>query len=227
MAKDEADDDASLVRASQRGDRDAFGILVSRHASAVLSVTRRMLGQTADAEDVAQEAFVAAYKALQGFQLEAKFSTWLYRIAVNKCTDVLRTRRPGTVSIDAGAEEGTWEPADEDTPDRALEQGELAGQLDQAVQALPPLYRESFVLRHVEGLGYDEMSTILGVHRDTLKMRVYKARHILCRSLAHLVDRVNGTRSANDSLSTEISRADQRESRSRSRKGIPVDGARR
>jgi RNA polymerase sigma-70 factor (ECF subfamily) len=184
MAQDEAADDASLVRASQRGDRDAFGILVSRHASAVLSVTTRMLGPTADAEDVAQEAFVAAYKALQGFQLEAKFSTWLYRIAVNKCTDVLRTRRPGMVSIDAGA----GEPANEDTPDRALEQGELAGQLDQAVQALPPLYRESFVLRHVEGLGYDEMSAILGVHRDTLKMRVYKARHILCRSLAHLVD---------------------------------------
>lgn len=220
--QDEAADDASLVRASQRGDRDAFGILVSRHASAVLSVTTRMLGSTADAEDVAQEAFVAAYKALHGFQLESKFSTWLYRIAVNKCTDVLRTRRPGTVSIDAGAEEGAaWEPANEDTPDRALEQGELAGQLDQAVQALPPLYRESFVLRHVEGLGYDEMSTILGVHRDTLKMRVYKARHILCRSLAHLVDR------ANDSLSTEISRADQREARSRSRKDIPVDGARR
>ena len=186
MAQDEAADDASLVRASQRGDRDAFGILVSRHASAVLSVTTRMLGPTADAEDVAQEAFVAAYKALQGFQLEAKFSTWLYRIAVNKCTDVLRTRRPGTVSIDAGANEGAWEPADEDTPDRALEQGELAGQLDQAVQALPPLYRESFVLRHVEGLGYDEMSAILGVHRDTLKMRVYKARNLLCQSLAHL-----------------------------------------
>jgi len=188
MALDGAADDAALVRASQRGDRDAFGILVSRHATSVLSVTTRMLGPTADAEDVAQEAFVAAYKALHGFQFEAKFSTWLYRIAVNKCTDVLRARRPGTVSLDATDEDGvtSWEPADEDTPHRALEQGELAWELDQGIQALPPLYRESFVLRHIEGLGYDEMSTILGVHRDTLKMRVYKARNILCQSLAHL-----------------------------------------
>lgn len=160
-------------------------MLVSRHAQSVLSLTTRMLGSTADAEDIAQEAFVSAYKALPGFQLDAKFSTWLYRIAVNKCTDVLRARRPGTVSLDD--DHGTaWEPADYDTPHRTLEQGELAWELDQGIQALPPLYRESFVLRHVEGLGYDEMSEILGVNRDTLKMRVHKARNLLCRSLAHL-----------------------------------------
>ena len=188
MALDDAADDAALVRASQKGDRDAFGVLVSRHASSVISVTARMLGPTADAEDVAQETFVAAYKALPGFQLDAKFSTWLYRIAVNKCTDALRARRPGTVSIDATDEDGTatWEPADDETPHWTLEQGELAWELDKGIQALPPLYRESFVLKHVEGLGYDEMSTILGVHRDTLKMRVYKARNLLCQSLAHL-----------------------------------------
>ena len=160
-------------------------MLVSRHAQSVLSVTTRMLGSAADAEDVAQDTFVSAYKALSGFQFDAKFSTWLYRIAVNKCTDLLRARRPGTVSLDdeAGA---IWEPADYDTPQRSLEQGELAWELDQSIQALPPLYRESFVLRHVEGLGYDEMSVILGVNRDTLKMRVYKARNLLCQSLAHL-----------------------------------------
>ena len=67
-----------------------------------------------------------------------------------------------------------------------MEQAELAWELDRGIQALPPLYRESFVLKQVEGLGYDEMSAILGVHRDTLKMRVYKARTLLCQSLAHL-----------------------------------------
>jgi RNA polymerase sigma-70 factor (ECF subfamily) len=147
-----------------------------------------MLGST-DAEDVAQETFVSAYKALSGFQFDAKFSTWLYRIAVNKCTDILRARRPGTVSLDPtgdGHDAAIWEPADYQTPHRALEQDELAWELNQSIQALPPLYRESFVLRHVEGLGYDEMSAILGVNRDTLKMRVHKARNFLCRSLAHL-----------------------------------------
>lgn len=188
MTLDNAADDAALVRASQRGHQEAFSLLVSRHASSILSVTTRMLGPMADAEDVAQETFVAAYKALPGFQLDSKFSTWLYRIAVNKCTDVLRARRPGTVSLDETDENGTarWEPADEETPHWSLEQGELAWELDQSIQALPPLYRESFVLRHIEGLGYDEMSAILGVQRDTLKMRVYKARNLLCQSLAHL-----------------------------------------
>jgi len=196
MTRDEARDDAALVRASQQGDRDAFGVLVSRHASSILSVTTRMLGPSADAEDVAQETFVAAYKALPGFQLDAKFSTWLYRIATNKCTDVLRARRP-TVSLDATTEDGTtaWEPADLETPHWELEQGELAWELDKGIQALPPLYRESFVLKHIEGLGYDEMSTILGVHRDTLAPSLAQADKVLMlkpNDLNWNLDRVTG-----------------------------------
>jgi len=181
-------DDASLVRASLQGDQEAFAVLISRHAPAVFSVTTRMLGRAADAEDVAQDTFVSAYKALPRFQFESKFSTWLYRIAVNKCTDVLRARRPGHVSLDSpeGEEMAAWPAVDDDTPQEELERIELASELERGIQALPPLYRESFVLKHVEGLGYDEMSDILGVPRDTLKMRVYKARTLLCRSLSHL-----------------------------------------
>lgn len=163
-------------------------MLVSRHARSVLSVTTRMMGPSADAEDVAQETFVSAFKSLAGFQFDAKFSTWLYRIAVNKCTDALRAQRP-TVSLDdTGDDSATaaWETIDDETPQWELEQVELAWELDKGIQALPILYRQSFVLKHIEGLGYDEMSAILGVHRDTLKMRVYKARTILCQSLAHL-----------------------------------------
>jgi RNA polymerase sigma-70 factor (ECF subfamily) len=183
-------DDATLVLAARRGDRDAFGVLISRHARAILSVATRMLGPGADAEDVAQETFVAAFKALPGFKLDSKFSTWLYRIAVNKCTDSLRARRAGMFSLDDDgvdeSERAAWEPATDETPDWEFERVELAWELDKAIDALPHLYRESFVLRHVEGLDYDEMSVILGAHRDTLKMRVYKARNLLCRSLAHL-----------------------------------------
>jgi RNA polymerase sigma-70 factor (ECF subfamily) len=184
----QAADDAALVRAAQRGDREAFGVLVSRHARSILSLTTRMLGPSGEAEDVAQETFVSAYTALARFKSDSKFSTWLYRIAVNKCTDALRARRPDLVAFDAAGDDplAAREPPDEDTPLSELEQAELASELDKGIQALPPLYRESFVLRHVEGLGYDEMSEILGVHRDTLKMRVYKARTLLSRSLAHL-----------------------------------------
>jgi RNA polymerase sigma-70 factor, ECF subfamily len=187
MPLDVSLDDAALVRRSLGGDQEAFGVLVARHARSILSVTSRMLGPTADAEDIAQDTFVAAFKSLASFQFDAKFSTWLYRIAVNKCTDALRARRP-TVSLDEVGDESTvsWEIADDETPHWELEQVELAWELDKGIQALPHLYRESFVLKHIEGLGYDEMSEILGVHRDTLKMRVYKARTMLCQSLGHL-----------------------------------------
>jgi RNA polymerase sigma-70 factor, ECF subfamily len=178
-------DDVALVRASQQGDRDAFGVLISRHARSILSLTTRMLGPT-DAEDVAQETFVAAFKALPSFKFDSKFSTWLYRIGVNKCTDSLRSRRPENASLDDDESAVALEASNGETPQWELEQAELAWELDRGIQALPHLYRESFVLRHIEGLGYDEMSTILGVHRDTLKMRVYKARTLLCQSLAHL-----------------------------------------
>jgi RNA polymerase sigma-70 factor (ECF subfamily) len=187
MPLDVSLDDAALVRRSLDGDQEAFGVLISRHARSILSVTSRMLGPTADAEDIAQETFVAAFRSLASFQFDAKFSTWLYRIAINKSTDALRARRP-TVSLDDTGDEraAAWETADQETPHWELEQMELAWELDKGIQALPHLYRESFVLKHIEGLGYDEMSEILGVHRDTLKMRVYKARNMLCQSLAHL-----------------------------------------
>ena len=188
MALDAAADDTALVRASQRGNREAFGMLISRHAPSILRMTTRMLGPAGDAEDVAQETFIAAYKSLARFQFGAKFSTWLYRIAMNKCHDSLRGRRPDTLSLDAAGDESdvAWDVASENTPQVEWGRVELAAALQESIHALPPLYRESFVLKHVEGLGYDEMSTILGVHRDTLKMRVYKARTLLCRSLAHL-----------------------------------------
>src|SRR6185436_15969686 len=115
---DAGSDDFTLVRAAQRGNRDAFGILVSRHAPSIISLTTRMLGPIADAEDVAQDTFVAAYKSIHTFKFVAKFSTWLYRIATNKCTDALRARRTDTFSIDATGDDDSpaWEPPDEATP---------------------------------------------------------------------------------------------------------------
>ena len=162
-------------------------MLISRHAPSILRMTTQMLGQSSDAEDVAQETFIAAYKALGRFQFGAKFSTWLYRIAINKCHDSLRGRRTDTVPLDENEEsEMARVIASGETPQLEWERVELAAELRQGIHALPPLYREAFVLRHVEGVSYDEMSAILGVHRDTLKMRVYKARTLLCRALAHL-----------------------------------------
>src|SRR5262245_35537600 len=123
-------DDVALVRASQEGDRDAFGVLIARHARSILSLPTRMLGR-ADAEDVAQETFVAAFKALPSFTCDSKFSTWLYRIGVNKCTDALRARRPANTPLDVIYDEGSMAlaVADDETPDREFEQAELAWEL--------------------------------------------------------------------------------------------------
>jgi RNA polymerase sigma-70 factor (ECF subfamily) len=146
-----------------------------------------MVGDRTEAEDLAQETFVAAFKALPTFRAESKFSTWLYRIAANKCKDWLRVIRPGQSVHDVDVEDVLDDRAVEDrTPERLLSQQQVAAQLDRAIQRLPPLYREAFVLKHVEGLSYEEMQEILNVHADTLKMRVYKGRLQLSRELAEL-----------------------------------------
>lgn len=180
-------DDTQLVARSLKQDHEAFGQLIDRHASAIVNLAYRMVGNQAEAEDLAQEAFLAAFKALPTFRADAKFSTWLYRIASNKCKDWLRVKRPGQGQYDVDADEQLDLHVSEDrTPEDLLSQQQVAKELNQAIQRLPPLYREAFVLKHIEGLSYEEMEDILGVRGDTLKMRVYKGRVQLSRELAAL-----------------------------------------
>lgn len=180
-------DDAQLVARSLKQDHEAFGQLIDRHGSMIVNLAYRLVGNQAEAEDLAQESFVAAFKALPTFRADSKFSTWLYRIASNKCKDWLRVKRPGQGQYDVNVEDALDQHvAEERTPERLLSQQQVAQQLDQAIQRLPPLYREAFVLKHVEGLSYEEMETILGVNGDTLKMRVYKGRLQLSKELVSL-----------------------------------------
>lgn len=180
-------DDAQLVARSLACDHEAFGKLAERHATSIVNLAYRMLGNRAEAEDLAQETFLAAFKALPTFRADAKFSTWLYRIASNKCKDWLRVKRPGQGQYDVDADEQLdLHVAEDRTPEALLSQQQVAQELEQAIQRLPPLYREAFVLKHVEGLSYEEMAEILGVSGDTLKMRVYKGRVQLSRELAAL-----------------------------------------
>ena len=180
-------DDSILVARSLKQDHEAFGQLIDRHASVIVSVAYRMVGNRAEAEDLAQEAFLTAFKSLSTFRADSKFSTWLYRIAVNKCKDWLRVKRPGLGLYDVDADE-TLDiyVAEERTPEQLLSQQQVAAELEQAIQRLPPLYREAFILKHVEGLSYEEMEAIVGVSGDTLKMRVYKGRLQLSRELGSL-----------------------------------------
>jgi RNA polymerase sigma-70 factor (ECF subfamily) len=188
-------DEGELVARAQRGDRDAFSTLIVRHAPSVLSVAWRMVGDRTLADDIAQETFLAAFRALPGFRAEARFSTWLYRIAVNKCRDIQRARAAHPELGRRVDEDGdpASEPPGESvlhrTPEDLLLDRQRAQQMSQALRRLPPLYREAFVLRHVEGLSYEEMSDVLATDGSTLRMRVYKARKELSRELAGLVMR--------------------------------------
>ncbi len=182
-------DEAELVARSRQQDAEAFGLLMQRHAAEILNLAARMVGDRAEAEDIVQETFLSAFKALPTFRSDARFSTWLYRIAVNKCKDWLRAKRPVEIAGNSdGDDASTPEGIEEQTPERVLSQRQVAEQLERAIQRLPPLYREAFVLKHVEGLSYEEMEDILGVNGDTLKMRVYKGRILLCRELAEWKD---------------------------------------
>ncbi|MCP9448013.1 MAG: sigma-70 family RNA polymerase sigma factor [Nitrospira sp.] len=187
MPTDRYDDptDAELVVRGLAQDCEAFGQLIDRHAAAIVNLAYRMVGNQAEAEDLAQESFLAAFQALPTFRADSKFSTWLYRIAVNKCKDWLRSKRPGQGRHDVNVdEELDLHVVEERTPETLLSQQQVAAALEQAIQRLPLLYREAFILKHVEGLSYEEMEQILGVNKDTLKMRVYKGRVQLCRELA-------------------------------------------
>jgi RNA polymerase sigma-70 factor, ECF subfamily len=181
-------DEPALLRRARDGDRDAFAALVSRYASSILSTTWRMLGDKAEGEDIAQDTFLAAFRALSAFREEARFSTWLYRIAVNKCRDRLRARAASPeIEPPAGdAPEPAGASVEHRSPEALLGDKQRSQRLEQAIARLAPLYREAFVLRHLEGLTYEEMAEALGADGSTLRMRVYKARAQLSRELAGL-----------------------------------------
>ncbi len=182
----DASDEVELVARSLRQDREAFGELIERYAPPILNIVVRMVGQETDAYQVAQETFRSAFNTLSTFRADSKFSTWLYRIAVTACHDWLRrhqtegpTGNPDAESVPEGIiDHGTTEYQPSEKPS--------VDQLDRAIRALPWVYREAFILKHIGGLGYEEISDILDVSRDTLKMRVYRARSRLCRDLVQL-----------------------------------------
>jgi RNA polymerase sigma-70 factor (ECF subfamily) len=183
----DASDEADLVARSLRQDREAFGELVERHATPILNVLVRMVGQETDACELAQETFRSAFNTLSTFRADSKFSTWLYRIAITTCHDWLqrhRTAHPPTGNPDVeSVPEGI---IDHGTTEHQPSEKELIDHLDRAIRSLPCVYREAFILKHIEGLGYEEISDILDVSLDTLKMRVYRARSRLCRDLVQI-----------------------------------------
>ena len=162
--------DASLVRAVLDGNASAFTTLVDRHSRVCLRFATRMLGNREDAEDVTQETFLRAYGALSRYDDATAFRTWLMTILVNRCRTALATRRRRDARVVADDEAVAAAVTPADAPNAALRDA-----ITRALEHLEPAQREAFLLKHVEQLSYDEMSTMTGAGVSALKMRVQRA----------------------------------------------------
>lgn len=194
-----ADEDLSTVAAVRRGATEAFRDIVDRHGDLVYSVLRRLVGSPDLADELAQETFVRAYQGLDGFRGEALLRTWLVQIAINLVRDRRRAagRSPRVVSLDELRERSSddGEPRDERAmaePVGRLARREVSSRLQRELERLPLEYREAFVLKHVEGLKYEEIARITGQSIGCLKVRTHRARVRLRQALADVAQEGRG-----------------------------------
>jgi RNA polymerase sigma-70 factor (ECF subfamily) len=180
--------DRELVRKAQRGDKEAFEELVRRHQNRVFAVARGILKRQEDVEDVSQQVFVKAYFALKKFDQRSAFTTWLYKITVNECWDLLRKRkvRPLVYEADFSEEQGRMYQASEN---RESEQTDLTVRLDakQRVERLLGFLDERdrgmLVLKEVEGFAIEEIAEIFDLNTNTVKVRLFRARQRILSQL--------------------------------------------
>lgn len=175
-------DENAIIKQCLDGDAEKYSILVERYKSMVYNVACRMLGDADAANDAAQESFLSAYRGLKGFKYGAKFSSWLYRIVMNKCRDYLRTGKD-TVPVDEIAEVRAEKRA---SPEEAASTRQTGDAVQAALNALAEEERELIVLKHIEELDYKEISDILGVGIPALKVRAHRGREKLKRLLEEM-----------------------------------------
>ncbi len=181
--------DGEIVERILAGDESLFEVLVRRYQSRVLSHVARMVGNCDDALDLSQEIFVKVFQALDRYNPEFKFSTWLFRIAGNAAIDHLRKRRPRTVPLEVREPDGQslsspeYKSSDLD-PYAVLRNSERGDAIARAIQALPEEFRELIGLRHFTGLSYEEIAELKGMPLGTVKNKLFRARAVLKDRLA-------------------------------------------
>ncbi|UNK50398.1 RNA polymerase sigma factor RpoE [Lysobacter sp. S4-A87] len=185
--------DQELVERVQRGDSAAFDALVRKYQHRITALIGRYIPDWSECQDVAQETFIRAYRALPNFRGDAQFYTWLHRIAVNTAKNYLvaQNRRPPTDDIDAGDAEqfdtGT-RLRDTDTPEHELLRQEIERTLMRVVETLPEELRTAITMREVEGLSYDEIAQKMGCPIGTVRSRIFRAREAIDAELRPLLD---------------------------------------
>lgn len=181
--------DLSLVRRVQAGDRSAFDLLVLKYQHKVVKLVMRYTRDPADAEDIAQEAFIKAYRALPQFRGDSAFYTWLYRIAINTAKNALvaRGRSPLSVNMDAQDDDDGNDLLnrlrDPDTPEGLALTDEIRHTVNAAIDALPEDLRTAIVLRELEGLSYEEIAAAMECPIGTVRSRIFRAREAIDRRL--------------------------------------------
>jgi RNA polymerase sigma-70 factor (ECF subfamily) len=189
----ELSSDQELVERVQQGDKRGFDLLVRKYQNKIVHLVTRYLHDPIEAQDVAQEAFIKAYRALPSFRGDSAFYTWLYRIAINTAKNYLvaQNRRPPTDDIDAqdaeqfSGETGLKEYA---TPERLALRDEIESTIIAAIEALPEELRTAITLRELEGLSYEEIAAAMDCPIGTVRSRIFRARAAIETRLVPLLD---------------------------------------
>lgn len=185
--------DEELVLRVQQGDKSAYDILVLRYQHKIIQLVNRYVKDHSEAQDVAQEAFIKAYRALGSFRGESAFYTWLYRIAINTAKNYLvaRARRSSDQQVDvqdAEAIENAPQLQGLDTPERQLLGAEIAETIQAAIENLPEEMRVAIMLREFEGMSYEEIAEAMDCPVGTVRSRIFRAREAIDNKLSPLLD---------------------------------------
>ncbi len=195
--------DVMLVQQAVAGDQRAYELLVIKYQRRIQRLIGRMVRDTALVEDIAQETFIRAYRALHQFRGESQFYTWLYRIAVNTAKKfLLELRRDPTMSenfvkSDDDNDETSWagsEPTTDETPESILAAKEVALAVNAALQALPEDLRQALTLREIEGLSYEDISEAMNCPIGTVRSRIFRAREAISSKVRPMLDKHTGKR---------------------------------
>jgi len=191
VAEDSAD--VALVERVQHGDKKAYDLLVLKYQSKIIKLVSRFVRDPGDALDVAQEAFLKAYRALPNFRGDSAFYTWLYRIAINTAKNYLATlsRRPPE-AMTGGDEDGEQEiedwQSDWETPENLLLTEEIQQTIAKAIAGLPEDLRMAITLRELEGMSYEEIATVMACPIGTVRSRIFRAREAIDGKLRPLLE---------------------------------------
>ena len=183
------DVDAALVARVQRGEKRAFDLLVLKYQRKIMRLLSRMIRDPAEIEDVTQEAFIKAYRALPQFRGDSAFYTWLYRIAINTARNwhAANNRRPLTSSIVETNDGETFDEIDNltdiSTPESTLASRQIAETVDAAMQSLPEDLRTAILLREIEGMSYEDIAQSMGCPIGTVRSRIFRAREAIASQL--------------------------------------------